>query len=162
MESRKTVFDYFSQVFTIFGVTLLLLNVFCVLFGEDAREYSTMFALGAEGLTVSTMLQFLLVSVLITALRIVFFTDGIIRRMPLAVRTIGMFAAVFVTIVAFIVLFDWFPVNLWQAWVGFLVSFGVSVAVSTLLTMWKEKMENRKLEEALLRAKQEGEFSDRK
>lgn len=155
MEQRKTIFDYIGQVFTIFGVTILIINLFCVMFGENARQYSTMFALGDAGITVSTMLQFLMVSILITVLRYIFFTDGVIKRLSLAARTGGMFIAVFLTIIIFTLLFDWFPIDMWQAWVGFFVSFGICVITSTLITLVKERMENKRLEEALLRAQNE-------
>ena len=155
MEQRKTIFDYIGQVFTIFGVTILLINLFCVMFGENARQYSTMFALGDAGITVSTMLQFLMVSILITVLRYIFFTDGVIKRLSLAARTGGMFIAVFLTIISCTLLFDWFPIDMWQAWVGFFVSFGICGITSTLITLVKERMENRRLEQALLRAQNE-------
>lgn len=155
MEKEKNIFDYIGQVFTIFGGTVLILNLFCVLFGEDAKDVSTMFSLGNRGLSVSIMLQFFGVSVLIVALRFLFFTDKVIKKMSLLGRTIGIFTGVLIIIIASIVLFNWFPVHMWKPWVGFFLSFGVSVGFSTGISLIKEKLENRKMEEALERLKQE-------
>lgn len=155
MEKEKNIFDYIGQVFAIFGGTVLILNLFCLLFGESAREVSQMFSLGSSGLSVSVMLQFFGVSILIVVLRFLFFTDRVIKRMSLFGRTISMFAGVLIIIAAFIVLFDWFPINMWKPWLGFLVSFGASVGISTGISLVKERLENKKMTEALERLKQE-------
>lgn len=155
METKKTAFDYIGQVFLIFGITILILNVFCILFGESAKDFSTMFALGSAGLSVYTMLQFLGVAVCIVFLRFLFFTDVVIKKMPIVIRTVSMVMAVVIVIVVFIFAFGWFPVDMWQPWVMFLLCFGISFAISMLVTTLKERMENRKMEEALERIKQE-------
>lgn len=156
MEERKTVFDYLGQIFMIYGITITVLNIFCLLFGESAKELSTMFSLGSNGLRVSTMAQFLGVSVIVVVLRFVFFTDVVIKNMSVAVRTICMVILVLLTISIFILIFDWFPVHMWQPWAMFFLCFGICFIISMAVTVVKEKAENRKMEEALKRIKQEG------
>ena len=73
MEERKTIFDYIGQIFQVFGFSMIVLNIFCLLFGEDASEFSKMFSLGKEGLSVPTMLQFFSVAVWVVFLRFFFF-----------------------------------------------------------------------------------------
>ena len=155
MDNKPTIWDYLTQVFMIFGIAVLTLNIFCLLFGDSAREISTIFALGSEGLTVTTMLQFLLAIGITILFRFIFMTDLIIKKMPLAARIITMFAAAFLNIVVFVILCDWFPVDNLTAWLMFLISFAISCAVSTAVSLLKEKMENRKLAEALNRLKEE-------
>ena len=106
------------------------------------------------------MLQFLLLSAIIVTLRFLFFTDGLIKNVPLAIRTIIMFALVISCMVFFIYWFGWFPINMWQPWVMFLLCFGICAGVSTLVTIWKEKLENKMLEDALQRLKQEAEENE--
>ncbi len=155
MEREKTIFDYIGQVFVIFGGTIVILNVFCLLFGESAQNFSTMFSMGSDGLSVATMMQFLLVSILITLWRFLFFTDKILKNLSLVIRTTGMFASVVITIVVFVVLFGWFPIGFWQAWLGFFLSFVISVAVSIGVSVLKEKAEDEKMAKALARLKEE-------
>ena len=81
MEERKHLLAYVEQVFMVFGISIVALSAICVVAGEEAREISTMFALGAEGIPLNTLGQYLLSSVCITALRFVFFTDALIRRL---------------------------------------------------------------------------------
>ncbi|MCH5196228.1 MAG: hypothetical protein J1F28_05915, partial [Oscillospiraceae bacterium] len=111
MDKKPTVFDYLSQVFLIFGITVLLLNIFCLIFGEIARDFSAIFALGSWGLSVETMLQFLLAIAITITFRFIFMTDLIIKKMPIPARIIMLFAASFLNIVVFIIVCGWFPVN---------------------------------------------------
>ncbi len=75
--------------------------------------------------------------------------------MPLAARTVAMFAGAFTTILFFIFLFDWFPADMPIAWIMFIICFIISCAVSTVISVLAEKQENRRLEEALKRYKEE-------
>ncbi|MCM1174839.1 MAG: hypothetical protein NC341_07275 [Blautia sp.] len=156
MEERKTVLDYIGQVFMIFGFTILVLSVFCLLFGENAKEYSTIFVHGKEGIGIETMLQFLLTSVITVALRSLFFTDMILKNMSVILRSAGMILSELLVIIAFILAFEWFPADQWIPWVMFFVSFGVCFAAGVTITAYRERIENRKMEEALERLRKEG------
>ena len=155
MDNKPTISDYISQVFMIFGITVLLLNIFCLMFGESAKNFSTIFSLGSSGLSVKTMLQFLLAIAITIVFRFTFMTDFLIKKMSITARIIAMFAAVFLNIVVFVILCDWFPVNDPTAWTMFLISFAVSCTVSTAVSIFKEKYENRQLSEALQKLKEE-------
>lgn len=157
MEERKTIFDYLGQIFMIFGITIAILNVLCVLFGEDAQSVSAMFSLGNQGISVPIMIQFLGVSAAIVTLRFLFFTDIIIKNMSVTARMIWMIVLVLFMISAFIIIFKWFPADMWQPWVMFFLCFGVCFGISMVLTVAKEKAETRKMEEALERLKHEDE-----
>lgn len=154
MEEKKTVFDYCGQVFITFGFSILVLNIFCILVGEDAQEVSTLYALGKDGLSVATMMQFFGMSVCITGLRTLFFTDVFIKRMSVVMRTVCMLLGIIGMILLCVAGFGWFPMDMWQAWAGFLISFGVCFLGSCLLTLLKERTENRRMEEALRKLKE--------
>lgn len=153
MKKVETVFDYIGQVFMIFGFSVVFLNVFCIFFGESARGMSSIFALGGEGLRVETMGQFLAEAVVVVLLKILFFTDCCIKKLALGWRVAGMFTLVIISVGVESALFGWFPVDEWLPWVMFLFSFGVCAAVSVVISLFKEKTENHKMEEALERLK---------
>ena len=154
MEEKKTIFDYLAQVMIIFGFTMLVLNIFCLIFGNAAKDISAIFELGDQGIPVEISLQFLCVSALVTGGRFVFFTDVIIRKMSIWLRTICMLTFVVMIIAVFVIIFDWFPVNMWQSWAMFFVCFGLSFLGSCLVVTVKEKVENKRMEEALRRLKE--------
>lgn len=157
MNNKPTIFDYLSQVFMIFGITVLLLNIFCLMFGESEKDFSTIFSLGSSGLSVKTTLQFLLAIAITIVFRFAFMTDLLIKKMSITVRIVTMFTATFLNIVVFVILCKWFPVNDPMAWTMFLLSFAVSCTVSTAISICREKYENRQLSEALQKLKEEAD-----
>ena len=155
MEDRKTLFDYIGQVFIIFGFSIIVLNLFCILVGEYAQDVSSIYSMGKAGLSTATMMQFLGVSVCITGLRFLFFTDRIIRQMSITTRTVCMLLSIIALIMVCVIMFEWFPVDMWQPWAGFLLTFLLCFAGSMFVTRMKERTENRKMEEALQRLKEQ-------
>lgn len=154
MENRKTIFDIIGQIFTIFGFSVICLIAFGYLFGEDAKKYSSMFALGNDGLTLSTLVQFLLTSTIIVLFRQFFFTDIILKNISMIARTIAMFGSVVVMIVVFVWMFGWFPVNEVKPWIMFVICFAACAGISTVISILKERMKDKKMQEALERLKE--------
>lgn len=155
MDKNFSLLKYLSQVFMIYGITTGLLNIFCILFGTSAYGLSTIFSLGNSGVGVATSFQFLLAAALIVGLKLIFTTDILIKKMPIAARIIALFAGAFATILVFIFAFDWFPADMPIAWIMFIVCFVISCGASTAISVLAEKQENRRLEEALKRYKEE-------
>lgn len=160
MEERKSVFGYLAQIFMIYGIMTLLLNVFCLVFGNVEEGYSAMFSLGSKGISVATSMQYFGVAILTTLYRFVFCTDTVIKNMPVLLRVSLMLIFVVGTVSAFIVIFKWFPVNAWEPWVLFVFCFAVSFIVSGVVVTLKEKLENKRMEEALLRYKEENKVNE--
>lgn len=155
MDKRFSVLKFLEQTFTIYGITTLLLNIFCILFGTAAQGLSTIFSLGNLGVGIETSLQFLLAVSVIVGFKCIITTDILIKKMPLAARIITMFACAFGTILIFVFVFGWFPADMPIAWIMFIVCFIISCTVSTLISVLAERQENRRLEEALQRYKEE-------
>lgn len=155
MEENKTIFDYCAAVFITFGFAVLVLCIFCVLVGEEAREVSSLYSMGKDGLSIATILQFFGMAVCITLLRILFFTDAVIKKMSVTMKTICMLLCIIGLIVVCAAVFGWFPVSMWQAWVGFAASFGLCFVGSCLVMLLKERTQNRRMEEALARLKEQ-------
>lgn len=154
MEEKRTIFDYLAQVLMIFGFTMLILNGLCMIFGEEAKGVSAMFALGGQGIPTKIAFQFLCVAALIVGLRLIFFTDILVKRMPIWLRTVCMLTAIIVLIAAFAAAFDWFPVNQWKPWAMFFICFGVSFLGSYSVMVIRERAENKRMEQALQRLKE--------
>ncbi len=153
MERKYTIFDFLGQVFFIFGITVTCLAIFALVFGENAKDLSTIFALGKSGLTIATLGQYFLMAVLLNVVRFVLFTDRIIKSWSVLTRTVSMFAFVIVLIGVFAYVFGWFPVNDALSWLMFFVCFIICAVVSVIVSSLKEKKENEKLQEALERIK---------
>lgn len=160
MDRKISLLKFFSQVFTLYGITTVLLNIFCIVFGEPAYGLSTIFSLGSAGVGTATSFQFLLALLIINALRVVVTTDILIKKMPTAVRIIALYAGAVAVTLAFIFIFDWFPTDMPFVWGMFAICFIISCAVSTLISVIAQRQENRRLEEALKRCKREEQYGD--
>ncbi|MCH5270363.1 MAG: hypothetical protein J1E83_06390 [Lachnospiraceae bacterium] len=154
MEERKNLLDYLTQIILIFGITLLVITGICFLVGEDAREYSTMFALGSKGIPINTIWQYLMSSACIAGLRFLFFSDSVFKKMSITRRTIGMVISVIVLIGMFAYGFGWFPVNEPKCWMIFLVCFGICFVISAAVSIWKENTDNKQLSDGLKNLKE--------
>lgn len=155
MKRKEDVFRYFTQIFVIYALMMIFISIFAFFVGEDAKEYSSFFELGNQGVTLKTAAQVFLMSVLITTLRFVLFTDGLISRVSLTLRTCLMFFFVVLLITLFALWFGWFPVNDLEAWGYFLACFAACAFVSAYIMAWKTERENKEMEEALKRLKEE-------
>lgn len=150
-EERKGLLDYGAQVLCIFGFSTLCMLIFTALFGESAREVSSFFVLGREGIPLAVLGEFLLLAVIIVFLQFLFFTDCCFRKMPVIGRTVLMLLSILAVMSGFIAAFDWFPVRMWQPWVMFLLCFLLCFGGSLGISVAKTRLENRRLQEGLER-----------
>ena len=149
MEERKNIFDFAENVLCTFGFMMILMMVFTFLFGEETRTLSSMFRLGGSGIALETMGQYLGLAVLITGIRYIFFSERAAKYMPELYRICLMLCCSGLVIVLFIIIFKWFPVLMWEAWVMFALCFATCFGVSVWIMSVKNRMENQKLEENL-------------
>lgn len=161
METRKTIIDYLGQVLSLFGFSMLFMAVTTRLIGEDTKSY-ILFSLGSKGISVGVMFQFLLLSAVIIFIKYVFFTDWLIKTMSVVKRTIMMGIVVFIISSIFFILFQWFPITLWQAWIRFFICFILCFIASILITTVKNYLENKKLKDGLDRLQEQWGEKDEK
>ena len=76
--------------------------------------------------------------------------------MSMLARNVLFFLIITVTIVLFVILFGWFPINDMKAWIGFFISFAVSSTVAVVLSRIRERAENDKMNRALEKYKGTG------
>ncbi len=155
MKENTTIFDHIGNIMNTFGVSMVILLFFCGVFGDDAREMSSMFQLGSKGLALETVLQYLAVSVVIEVIRSFFFSDRFIKNASNTLRSGGMVFTIIIVVVLFIIAFDWFPVNKALPWIMFLISFTICFSIGLWISNMQEKLENKQMEEGLERLKKE-------
>ena len=153
--SITDVLRYLTHIFTLFGITVVMMTVLASLVGADAKEVSTIFSLSNQGLSLTTLLQFLLISALTTTYRFVLFSDGLICRISLTIRTFLMFFLVALTTSLFAVWFGWFPAGMLKAWGYFFACFALCSFVSAYVMAIKTDRENKQMEDALKKLKEE-------
>ncbi len=154
MEKKHSLFSYLAQVFMIYGITNILLNVFALLVGDNAKALSTIFRLGSDGVGVATCIEFLIAMFIIVGIQYLFTSDYMMKRIHSIVRTALLFGLSIITIIVFVILFGWFPKDEPLAWIMFAVCFLLSFGVSVVVSSAYERSENRKMAEALKKYKE--------
>ncbi len=149
MEAKKSVFAYFGRIFATYGVIVTIFILFSLLIGEGTGDYSPLFRLGREGLSLNTLLELLLLAAVVTTAQILFLTDWWIKNMPILWRNVLFFLTVMATIVLLIVLFRWFPLCDVTAWIGFLLSYVFCMIGGILIFRLRERAENKRMQNAL-------------
>ena len=149
MEDKKTIFYYIRQAFATYGIIVLAFIIMSIVIGEKTKGYAALFSMGSEGMSMPILLELLLLAVIITLAQVAFLTDTWIMNMSMVTRNILFFVSVLIVIVLMILAFDWFPVREMNAWIGFIISYALSMIISSLVTRLKERAENSKMQEAL-------------
>ena len=155
MEDNKTIFSYIGELFSTYGIIMLMFVILNLILGDIAKGYTSFFEFGSGSFSTNTMLQLFLLSVIICIARNLFLTDKWIKSMPIVARNLAFFITVTVTIIIFVFLFAWFPADDITAWIGFIVSFAVCSTIGVLTSKLKERAENKKMDQALEKFKNE-------
>ena len=148
MEDSRDVYKFFKELFTLYGIVVVMIMFITVIvtsISDEVAEVSTMFRLGSEGLSMATLVQLLGMTFLISVYRLIFMTDACNIKMSFIKRMVVFFSLAFITAVVFSIIFKWFPINSITSWIGFVVCYIVAVYKSTAIT----KRENQKMQEAL-------------
>ncbi len=149
MEEKKNFFYYMRQVFATYGLIVLAFIIMSIVIGEKAKDYAYLFFMGNAGLSTPILLELLFLAVMITLAQVIFLTDKWIMDMSMMIRNVLFFVSVLIVIVFMIVAFNWFPVGDMTAWLGFIISYALSMIISSLVTRLKERADNSKMQEAL-------------
>jgi len=145
---------FLSQVSLIFFFSIMAVSIASLLFGSGAESHSALFSLGSKGLSFDTIFQYLGFSVIVSGLSRLFFSDIIFKKMLLKWRAFIFIFLTFATVVAFIVIFKWFPYQNISEWVSFIICFSLSSAVCFTCMLIKDHFDSRKYENLLSRYKE--------
>lgn len=157
MIKKSSILDFFRDIIEVFGITIISISLIVLIFGNNAKEISSIFRFGNEGIAIGTLLQFLALSVILTALKWIFLTDKIIKKGAIATRFICMLICIVAIVGIIATIFKWFPINMILPWIMFLLSFAICTTISALIFKAKEKNENERLQDALEKLKKERE-----
>ena len=150
MEENYNILDYIKKVFTAFGIVVLIFMLFSMMLGDGPAEISPLFAYGRRGFSMQILFQLFVLCMVMIFLQILFLSDKWIKDMSLAVRYFLFLFSILITLIIMIIVFKWFPLNNVMAWMGFFVSFALSMSASIIVKL-KVQAENTKMQDALKR-----------
>lgn len=136
-----------SSTTNIFTLSLIIMVIFNLLFRKDAAEiskYSELFAFCDQGLSFKALAELLVTAFFISLVRYFWFSDRFFKDIMMFHRVTFLLISVLVLATIASILFNWFPIHMWEAWTGFIVSFALSTAVSFGLMLIRSKVESKK------------------
>lgn len=148
-EKGNIVFRFLSQVLVTFSLDIVVLMILAAFIGEEAKNMSTIYQLGSKGLASATLAQFFLSSVSITVLRNLFLSEQLFKKLNTLLRTICMVTCILLIHILYIILFGWFSLDNYLAWISFLVCFTGGFTLGLLIMLLKIKLDNRQYDELL-------------
>ncbi len=153
-EKGNFIFRFLNQVMITFSMDVLILIFLTALIGDEAKSMSTIYQLGSKGLASATIVQFLLSSVTIVSMRNLFLSEKLFTKLNTLRRTLLMLLAILLTHILYIILFGWFPLDNYFAWISFLVLFTGGFALGLLIMLLKIKLDNRQYDKLLSQYKE--------
>ncbi|MBR5419698.1 MAG: DUF3021 family protein [Lachnospiraceae bacterium] len=151
MEEKNSLFAMIRTIFVTYGIMVVLFVILNILIGEEAKDFSSLFVYGNRAFSMATLIQLFALSLIISICRNVLFSDRWIKNMSIMLRNVLFFLIITVTITLFVILFAWFPIDDISAWSGFFISFALCSVVGVLVSRWRERAENDKMNKALER-----------
>ena len=158
MEKKVTIFSFLAEALVIFSVSIIFITLCTFFIGSDAQDSSSLFKLNSNGVSNTTILQFLLFSMILESLNKFWYSEKLAAKMMVLLRTILLLLSIVVVVAIFSALFGWFMINNIHAWIGFLIIFAFFFAMSVFIMVIKTNMENKKVEEGLTNYKKEREM----
>ncbi len=143
------ILSFTAQTFTL---SLFFVSVFNLALSgqaQEMRQLSELFALCGRGISFTALGELLVLSFLISIARAIWFSQTILKNMLMRNRITLMLISVFVMAGTCSALFGWFPLHLWQAWLGFMFSFATATAVSFTAMLCRTQIESRKYQRKL-------------
>lgn len=132
-----------------FGICICFLLVLTITANAEMIETSSIFVFGNEAISITILLQFLLLS-FITAILVFLFTSAyMIRFLSLTTRLILMPVSIILCLGIIIYFFGWFPTGSPLPWILFVVSFLMCFGISVAITLHKNKKADAILNKAL-------------
>ncbi|MCL2719327.1 MAG: hypothetical protein FWE14_11170 [Lachnospiraceae bacterium] len=153
IEREKSLFSkYIDLVLITFAVSIFVLTTVAWLMDESLQEYGGAMSLAGVGVSYVTMLQFLAFS--FVSAGIVFVFTYCFEKMPVVWRFILQLILISGVIILCIIVFKWFPLEMWEAWVSFIITYGITSSLSTVLIVIKNRMEDKIYQKKLLEYKE--------
>ena len=132
-----------------FGICICFLLVLTIMANDEMIETGSIFIFGNDAISITVLLQFLLLSFITTILVFLFTSTYMIRFLSLTTRLILMPIFIILCLGIAIYFFGWFPTGFLLPWILFVVYFLICYGISVAITLCRNKKADNVLNKAL-------------
>ena len=147
----------FGAIFTLAILAMTITGMLLNLYVKDMHEMSAMFSLGS-GLPYNSILQIAGFALIIALFCVLLFSEHFQTNIRFFLRVLLLLVATLVTTSIFAVIFNWFPKDSIEAWLGFVICTIICFTFSFALTVLKLKLEGKKYDKLLADYKSRNSF----
>jgi len=133
----------FTVIFSLAVIAVSVAGILIGLNGENIRDVSTLFTFSG-GLRYGTIIQVAGFSLILAFFSFLLFSDFIQMKIRFLFRGFLLLLVTLVTTSIFAIIFNWFPAENIQGWIGFVLCTIVCFVVCFALTILKLKLEGKK------------------
>ena len=153
MNNKNTEKPFFSELFQAFTATftlsvlaISLTSLLVFRFTADAQDIPALFTSGNTFIIILQIAGFALVMSFFCVLII---TERFILKMRFWLRLLLLLFLAMFTFAVFVIIFNWFPTDNLQNWIGFVICTIICYIFSVSLTLLKFKLEGKKYDKLL-------------
>ena len=158
-EKKKIGKLLFENVAATFGPSILTFSFVGWLIGQSFTDFlfdaDLIFCtlgisvFGREGLAYYSIAQIFALSVILGTLSTIFVSDTVFKKVMLLWRYVIFIFLSLVVLCVFVIIFQWFPLEMWEAWVTMAILFVVLGTIGTTPMIIKTKLEDKRYEKLL-------------
>ena len=140
---------FLQSIMETFAYSIIVLCVVGLAIGDVARDIYGLFSLGSAGISYQSIVQFFVCAATIGVLRVLLLSDMLFKKAMLLWRVVLLLLLTLVFTGFYIVIFRWFPIDMWRAWVGFAVSFTLCSTLTVLAMILRIRLTDKKYDKLL-------------
>lgn len=138
-----------------FLVCIMFICVIGNLMGEQLIPISTLFQ--EKSIGYSTIIEIFSLSFIIAIINVIFDIPPFMKKMLLIYKIILRLIVVITITVSYIYVFKWFPFTSLEAWVGFIVTFGICFSLALSISLYTTRKKNQEYQALLNDYKKRGQ-----
>lgn len=153
---NRRFISFVEKLLSTFASVIFIFIILTYFVGEGAKDKSSLFRLGSQGISIFTLIQLFALSLSVCLLNFIFLTDAVLKNTGIAARYVFFFVLTMAVLVVFSLVFHWIP-NETKYWLGVFACFVISSVASVFVSNMLSKKEDEKLNCALKAIRKETE-----
>ena len=157
MKKQRMVRAFYDHVARNFTLASIVISIVGSSYKDETFGFSRLF--GRGGLTYEGIFQIMILAITYALLQTVFFSKFFIKEISHAKRMIGFTTSAFGSSTILVALWGWFPIDSSLAWIGFILSYSISLLLSILVFGAVFKSKEKEYERLLIKYQKKQEVN---
>lgn len=155
----NTILNIMKKASISFFVCVMFICLIGSVIGDELIPISTLFQEGS--IAYSTLIEIFSLSILVGMINAIFDHPNCMKKTLLLYKIILRMICVVTCTIFFIYVFAWFPFSSWEAWLGFIITFGTCFGLALSISIYTTRKKNQEYQKLLENYKKRGQLHGR-